>query len=328
VSRREFIVLLGAGLACPHIASTQQPSSLRRIGVMTAPSTNDPLARGQVKSLQEGLEIFSLRAGHEIDLLHRGGAADPRQAAATAKDLVAHAPEVIVVASTPAVAALLRETATIPIVFVNVADPVGSGFVKSIDRPGGTVTGFTNFELSMAGKWLQIVKEISPTTQRILALYDPGTRPSADYIRVAQTALQTTGLELQSVPVKIAEDIEAAISAFARVQHGALMVLPDVVTVGNRRLIVRLAAEYRLPAVYGFSFFAVEGGLVSYGPNSNDLFRRAGDYVARVLRGERPGDLPVQGPTKFELVINIAAAKALGLVVPPTLLAIADEVID
>jgi ABC-type uncharacterized transport system substrate-binding protein len=218
MKRREFLVLSSATfVAWPFAARAQLPNGSRRIGVLTDPSADDPLAKSQIASFQKALEMYNVG---DIDLIFRGGAADPRLAAANAKDLVALRPDVIVVASTPGVAALLRETTTVAIVFVKVADPEGSGFVKSIERPG-VVTGFTNFELSMAGKWVQMIKEMASTTQRVLAVYDPGTRPSADYLRVAQVAAASSKLEFQSVPIQGPPDIERAINAYASKPYGA-----------------------------------------------------------------------------------------------------------
>jgi putative tryptophan/tyrosine transport system substrate-binding protein len=235
---------------------------------------------------------------------------------------------VIVAATTPGIAALLRETRTIPIVFVQVADPVGQGFIANLARPGGNITGFTNFEFSLGGKWLEMLKEIAPQVARVALIFNPDTLPHAAFVDSFETAAPS--FAVQSVPISVhgPTEIEVAINAFAQEPNGGLVVLPDITFAVHRHQIIGLAAKYHLPAIYGFSYFAKDGGLVSYGPDPVDPFRRAPAYVDRILKGTNPGELPVQAPTKFELVINLKTAKTLGLTVPPSLIARANEVIE
>jgi putative ABC transport system substrate-binding protein len=248
---------------------------------------------------------------------------------AEAAELVSQKPDVIVASSTPAVEAVRAETRTIPILFVQVVDPVAAGFVASLARPGGNLTGITNFEFSMGGKWLQILKDISPRLARVAVLYNPETAPFAgSLLRSVEAAAPAFAMEPTDTPVQDKVGTERAIDAFAQGSNGGLLVLPDVSTLLHRDLIISRAAQHRLPAVYPFRFFAVNGGLVSYGVEAADTYRQIASYVDRILRGAKPEELPVQAPTKFELTINLKTAKALGLTMPPTLLATADEVIE
>jgi putative ABC transport system substrate-binding protein len=244
-----------------------------------------------------------------------------------AKELVALQPDVMLIQSTGFVAALRRESSTIPIVFVNIADPVGSGFVASLARPGGNLTGFMSFEASIAGKWLAMLKEIAPRLVRVAFVANPKTAPYDYFLRAAQAAAPSLAIELVSSPVENAADIERTIEFFARVPKGGLFLPPDVTTTPDRELIIALAARHRLPAVYGSRAFVAGGGLMFYGNDQIDTFRQAASYVVRILHGEKPADLPVQAPTKYEMVLNLKTAKALGLIIPETLLATADEVI-
>jgi putative tryptophan/tyrosine transport system substrate-binding protein len=235
---------------------------------------------------------------------------------------------VIFAATTPAVAALVRQTRTIPIVFVQVGDPVGQGFVASLARPGGNMTGFTPYEFSLGGKWLEILKDIAPQVARVALVFNPDTVPYAGFVRSAEAAASSLAVHAVPAPVRSPSEIEMAIKAFAQEPSGGLVLFPDVSTAAHRKRIIELAAEYRLPTVYGLLFFATDGGLVAYGPDSVEPYRRAATYVDRILKGANPGELPVQAPTKYELIINVKTAKALGLTVPPSLVAQADEVIE
>jgi len=332
VTRREFIALIGgAAAAWPLAARAQQSGGMRRIGVLTTFSDRDALAEGWLAAFRKGLDELEWRDGRNVQIDYRRAAGDADRLRAFAKELVARQPDVIFAVTTPAVAALLAVTRTLPIVFAQVSDPVGSGFVASLARPGGKVTGFTNIniESSIGGKWLQLVKQIAPAVRRVAMIYNPPTSPFARYyLRPFEAAGPAYGVQASAAAVDSDVDIENALAALAREPGGGFVVLPDTFTGMHRDQIVALAARYRLPAVYPFRWFAEIGGLLSYGIDSDDMFRRAASYVDRILKGEKPADLPVQAPTKFELVINLKTAKALGLEVPPTLLALADEVIE
>jgi len=248
---------------------------------------------------------------------------------AIAKEFVDLKPDVIFAGNTPSVEALLRETRTIPIVFTNLADPVGTGLIESLARPGGNATGFTAYEYSLAGKWLEMLKEIAPAVTRVVVLFNPETAPYAQhYLSFIETSAPGFGVTANAAPVRSITEIEAAIEAQTRALGGGLVVLPDTFTFSNRVAQIALAARHRLPAIYALRGQAIDGGLLSYGPDAIDLYRRAAGYVDRILKGEKPADLPVQAPTKYELVINLKTAKALGLQIPDKLLALADEVIE
>jgi putative tryptophan/tyrosine transport system substrate-binding protein len=329
--RRDFIAALGSAAAWPLAARAQQAGGMRRIGVLTTFGDSDALAQGWDGAFRKGLDESGWHHGRNVQIDYRWAAGDADRLQAFAKELVALQPDVILAVTTPAVAALLRETRTLPIVFAQVSDPVGSGFVASLARPGANVTGFTNIniESSIGGKWLQLVKEIAPAVRRVAMIYNPPTSPFAGYyLRPFEAAGPTYGVQASAVAVHGEADIEKAIDALAREPGGGFVVLPDTFTGIHRDRIVSLAARYRLPAVYPFRWFVEIGGLLSYGIDSNDMFRRAASYVDRILKGAKPADLPVQAPTKYELVINLKTAKALGLTVPDKLLAIADEVIE
>jgi putative ABC transport system substrate-binding protein len=332
MKRREFIALIGGTLAaCPLGARAQQPHGTRRIGVLTTFSEDDALAEGWLAAFRKGLEEADWRDGRNVQIDYRRAAGDADRLRTFAQELVALHPDVIFAVTTPTVAALLRETRTLPIVFAQVSDPVGSGFVASLARPGGNVTGFTNIniESSIGGKWLQLVKQIAPAVQRVAMIYNPPTSPFAGYyLRPFEAAGPPFAVQASAAPVDSDADIENALAALAREPGGGFVVLPDTFTGIHRQQIVSLAARYHLPAVYPFRWFAEIGGLLSYGIDSDDMFRRAASYVDRILKGAKPADLPVQAPTKYELLINLKTAKALGLDVPQTLLVTADEVIE
>jgi putative tryptophan/tyrosine transport system substrate-binding protein len=330
--RREFIGLVGvATVARPIVGRAQQASRMRRIGLLTTFSDSDALAEGWLTAFRKGLDELGWRDGHNVQIDYRRAAGDAERLAAFAKDLVTLQPDVVFAVTTPAVATLLRETHTLPIVFAQVSDPVGSGFAASLARPGGNVTGFTNIniEASIGGKWLELVTQIAPAVRRVIMIYNPPTAPFANYyLRPFEAAGTAQGVQARPAAVDSDTEIENTLDSLAREPGGGFVVLPDTFTGIHRDQIVSLAAHYRLPAVYPFRWFAEIGGLLSYGIDSDDMFRRAASYVDRILKGEKPAELPVQAPTKFEMVINLKTAKALGIGVPPMLLATADEVIE
>jgi putative ABC transport system substrate-binding protein len=319
---------LGGAAAWPVVAVAQQPA-MRRIGVLMGLAASDPEAQLRVNAFEAGLRDLGWTKGRNLRIEYRWAPNDPNLLRMLAAELVAMAPDLILPVSTPVLAALLKESSTIPMVFVQVIDPVGSGFVPNLARPGGNVTGFTNFEFSMGGKWLQTLKEIGPRIRRVGVIFNPETAPYAkSFTQPMETAAHTLSIEQLPMPVRDAAAVGDAIDAVAREPNSGLIVLPDGSTVIYRDAIIGGAARHRLPAVYPFRVFAVSGGLLSYGTDVADPFRRAASDVDRILNGVKPADLPVQAPTKFELVINLKTAKALGLIIPETLLATADEVIQ
>ncbi len=330
MKRREFITLLGGAAAWPLAARAQQADGMRRIGVLIPFAESDTEAQSQVRAFQEAFQKLGWQEGRNIRIDYRWTGGDVDRIRTSAKELVELHPDVILGRSTPVIAALLKESRTIPIVFVVVSDPVGEGFVANMAKPGGSVTGFTNVESSLGGKWLALLKEIVPGISHVSVMLNPKTAPGGGsyYLRLVESAAAALGIQLIVSPIQDATEIERAIDKISRDANGGLVVMPDVTTVAHRKLIVSLAAEHRVPAVYGFRSFAKDGGLVSYGVDLIDLYRRGATYVDRILHGVKPSDLPVQAPTGFELIINLKSAKALGLTVPPSLLATADEVIE
>ncbi len=330
--RREFITVLGGlAVAWPIAAQSQQPAEAKRqIAVLLPFAENDSETRPHLDIFRGRLKELGWDEDRNTKIIVRSGAGDIGQIRALAKELVALGPDVIVGRSTPVTKSLLQATTKIPIVFLVVSDPVGDGIVASFAKPGGNVTGFTNVEASLGGKWLETLKDISPGVKQAAIIFDPKTSPGGGsyYLRLVEKAAASIALKVVSAPVKDGADIERNIIAFGREPNGGLVVLPDVTTGANRALIIRLAKEHRLPAIYGYRYLASEGGLLSYGVDVGNLYSRAATYVDRILRGESPRDLAVQAPTKFELVINLKTAKALGLDVPPRLLVRADEVIE
>jgi putative ABC transport system substrate-binding protein len=327
--RREFIMLLGGAAATwPLVAQAQQSDQMRRIGVLMNIAASDPEGQSRVAAFRQGLQDIGWNEGRNVRIDYRWDANDAVRSRRYAVELIALAPDVILAAASPAVAALQEATRTVPIVFATVIDPVGAGFVESLARPGGNTTGFTLFEYSMSGKWLELLKEIAPRVKRVAVLRDPGIAAGAGQLGAIQAMAPSFGVELSPVGVRDAGEIERAITAFVRASNSALIVTPSPLALVNRELIATLAARHRLPAVYGFRYHATVGGLISYGPDSVDPYRRAAGYVDRILKGEKPAELPVQAPTKYELVINLKTAKALDLTVPPSLLGRADEVIE
>ena len=331
MKRRDFLGVLSSAVAgFPLIAHAQQPERERRIGILIPLAESDSQAQTEVMAFRERLQQLGWTEGRNARIDRRWAAGDVGRIQAYAKELVALQPDVILARTTPATAAILQETRTIPIVFVGASDPVGAGFAASMGRPGGNATGFTNVEASMGGKWVEVLKEINPRIARIAVMFNPKTSPGGGsfYLHLVQDAARSIAVEAVATPVQDASEIEQTIEAFAREPARGLLVQPDVTTHSNRALIISLAAKHRLPAVYTFPFYVTEGGLASYGVDVVDLYRRAATYVDRILRGEKPAELAVQGPIKFELSINLKTAKALGLTVPPTLLARADAVVE
>ena len=332
MQRRDFITLVGgAALAAPLAARAQQPARVRRVGVIMGMVDSDPQGQLNIQALQKGLHERGLNDGQNLRLDIRFGVDSVENRQLAVANILANSPEVIVTQGTSITDVLRQRTQTVPVVFTVVSDPVGSGFIKSFARPGGNLTGFTSlFEPSLAAKWVGLLKEIAPGVSRVGILYNPqlaagGGLYIARPVEMAADALGVTSIRL---PVQTPADIEQAIDKFAQEPGGGLISPPDPTILPNRDLIVLLAARHRLPAVYPYRFFLTGGGLMSYGMDYADVFRRAAEYVDRILKGENPAELPVQSPTKFELVINLKTAKALGLIVPPTLLTRADEVIE
>jgi putative tryptophan/tyrosine transport system substrate-binding protein len=326
IGRREFITLLGGAATWP-LAARAQSERLRRVAVLMVQAANDAEGQSRLAAFLQALRQLGWTEGQNFRIDIRWATAN-EHARRQSEELTALAPDVILATATLAVAPLQQVTRTIPIVFVNIVDPVGAGFVTSLARPGGNTTGFTAFEYGISGKWLELLKEIAPGVTRVAVLRDPGTVSGIGQFAAIQSMAPGLRVELIPTDVRDALEIERDIAAFARTSAGGLIVTGSPSATLHRELIATLAAQHKLPAVYAFPFFATSGGLISYGPNTIDQYRRAASYVDRILKGEKAGDLPVQAPTKYELVINLKTAKALGLEVPPTLLARADEVIE
>jgi putative ABC transport system substrate-binding protein len=326
MKRRAFLTLLGGAAASPLPARGQQPDRIRRIGVLTGSSPNDGQSQKRIEALKQRLDELGWREGRNLRIDRWAGEIELGDAQAAA--LVASAPDVIVVTGNPGVAALRRQTHAIPIVFAQVGDPVGSGFVSSLARPGGNVTGFMHYEPAMGGKWLEALKDIAPGVSRALILLLPEVKANVENVREAQTTGPVLQVAVTAAGIHNAGDIEREVTAFARVPNGGLIVLPNPIGGKNSKLIAALAISHRLPAIAAFRYQVENGLLASYGIIVPDLYRRTAEYVDRILRGAKPADLPVQAPVKFELVINLKTAKALGLDIPARVLARADEVIE
>jgi putative ABC transport system substrate-binding protein len=327
--RREFITLIGGVAAWPLTARAQQPSGMRRIGVLMGYGENDSEAQDWVAAFRYGLQKLGWTEGRNIRIDTRWAASDTEAMKRLAQELVALQPDLILSQITPTTAALLQQTRTIPIVFAMVADPVGSGFVASFSQPGGNVTGFVTLEGSVGGKWLELLKEIAPRVARVAMLFNPATATFIEYyLNPFKAAATSFGVKAIAAPVHDTSELETVIATQARELNGGIVVIPDAFTVGHRTEITSLAARYRVPAVYPYRQFTEVGGLLSYGFDRLDNFRRAAGYVDRILKGAKPADLPVQATTKYELVLNLKTAKALGLDVPWFLQQRADEVIE
>jgi putative ABC transport system substrate-binding protein len=324
--RREVVALLCA--AWPLASRAQQGERVRRVGALMNLAVDDPESQARIATFVHGLQDLGWTDGRNVRVDVRWAAGDADRYRQSAAELVALLPDVILAVGTSAVAPLQQATRTVPIVFVNVTDPVGAGLVASLARPGGNGTGFTQFEYGMSGKWLELLKDIVPGLARAAVLRDPAQAPGIGQFAAIQAAAQSAGIELTPLDVRDAGEIERAVEAFARSPNSGLVVTASPSATVHRELIVTTAARHRLPAVYPFRFFATGGGLVSYGPDSIDPYRRAAGYVDRILKGEKPADMPVQAPTRYELVVNRKAARALALTIPETLLARADEVIE
>jgi putative ABC transport system substrate-binding protein len=324
VRRRSFLTLLGgAAAAWPVGVKAQQGERVRRVGMLTG--VDDPEAQARHAAFLQGLAQLGWTDGRNVRIDARFGAADARKYAA---ELVALAPDVLLAGGPLGLASLLQATRTVPIVFAIIPDPVGSGLVESLSRPGGNVTGFMQFEYNLSGKWPELLKEIAPGVTRAAVLWDPAVPAGIGQFAIIQAVAPSLGIDVSPVNLRDAAEIERGIGAFARSPNGGLIVTASGLAAAHRNLIHTLAARHKLPAVYVERFYVTGGGLISYGANFLDQFRRAAGYVDRILKGEKPADLPVQAPTKYELVINLKTARALGLTVPPTLLARADEVIE
>ena len=326
--RREFITLLGgAATMWPIAAHAQQGERVRRIGVLLNMSESDAAASTFVLAFRQGLQEAGWADGHNVRIDMRWGAGDRERYRTYATDLVTLVPDAILAATTDVVTSLQRASRDVPIVFVGIIDPVGSGLIASMARPGGNATGFTVFEYAIAAKWLELLKEIAPGVRRVAVLRDANVASGIGQFAAAQV-VAPVGIELSAIDMRNAGDVESAIATFAREPNGGLIVTAGAFGANNPQLITTLAARHNLPAVYPFRYFVNVGGLICYGPNYADQYRRAGTYIARVLHGEKPADLPVQAPVKYDLAINLQTARALGLEIPVTLLARADEVIE
>jgi ABC-type uncharacterized transport system substrate-binding protein len=330
VKRRAFITLLGgAAAAWPLAARAQQAERVRRVAFLHAFAENDPEVLSRVSAFRQGLEALGWSENRKIRVEHRYASGDLGRIQTYVVELVRSTPDVIAASSTPIITALKQATDTIPIVFSVVNDPVGQGFVATLSRPGGNITGFSFIDFPLIGKWLERLKEIAPGVRRVMFIFNPDTSPFYPvFLREFGAAPTSLGVELSAAPVHNEAEIEAAITTFVREPGGGLIGAADVFINTRRGLIMALAERHRLPAIYAFRQYVTEGGLISYGPDSVDIVRRSASYVDRILKGEKPADLPVQAPVKYELVVNLKTAKALGLTVPAPVLARADEVIE
>jgi putative ABC transport system substrate-binding protein len=328
VNRREFITLLGGAAAVwPLAARAQQAEQMRRIGVLMNTSADEPESQARLAAFMQGLQELGWAVGRNMRIDHRWSPGDLVRLRKDAAELVALRPEVILAGVGGTTATLQQVTRTIPIVMAQGIDPVGNGFVDSLARPGGNTTGFIQFEYSLAGKWMELLKEVAPGTTRVGVLREPGPAAIGQWTMI-QAVAQSLGVELKPIELRDANEIERAVTAFARSPNAGLIVVVSAASLTHRELIITLAARHRLPAVYAYRVFVTHGGLITYSPDIASQYRRAAGYVDRILKGETPADLPVQTPTKYELVINLKTANALGLEVPATLLARADEVIE
>jgi len=330
VNKREFVTLLGGVSAMwPLAAHAQQSDRMRRVVFLHGLSEGDPELQTRVAAFREELAKLGWTESRDIQVEHRFAGGDLQRIQTYTAEVIASSPDLIVATGTPVVAALKQATRTIPIVFAVVNDPAGQGFVESLARPGGNITGFSYVDFPMIGKWMELMKEIVPSTKRITLMFNPQTAPYYSlFLREFGAAATPLAVELSATPVSTASEIDAAIREYARGRESALIAAPDPFINSHRGLIIALAQIYGIPTLFGFRQHVHDGGLISYGPGSVEIVRRSASYVDRILKGERPAELPVQSPTKYELAINLRTAKALGLEIPPTLLARADEVIE
>ena len=328
MKRREFITLIGgAAIVWPLTARAQQDQRVRRIGVLSALAEDDPESLARREAFEQALKALNWTNGSNLRIDYRWAATDPERIRKLATEIIALEPDVVLTSGSIVVPPMMQATRTIPIVFVQVIDPVGSGFIKSLARPGGNITGFTQFEYSLAAKWVELLKQIAPQVTRAAVIRDPTRGPGIGQFAVVQAVAPSLGMELSAINALDVSEMESTVAEFARSPNGGL-----VVTVGgtafHRNEIIALAAKHRLPAVYPYSYFVRGGGLISYGPDTIDQFRRAADYIDRIFKGEKPANLPVQAPTKYQTVINVKTAKTLGIEIPASLLVRADEVIE
>src|SRR5262245_16813906 len=328
--RREFIkVIAGSAAAWPLAARAQKDERMRRLGWLAGGlGANDPESQARKAAFLQGLRELGWNEGQNIQIDFRWGAGSADAIRKYAAELIAFAPDVTLASGSQAAHALQQASRTIPIVFAQVPDPIGAGFVDSLARPGGNATGFTTFEYGIGAKWLELLKQIAPSVKRVAVLRDPANPAGSGQWGAIQSAASSAGVELSSVSSRATDEIERAITAFARQPNGGLIMTGSTTAAARRDTIIALVTRQKLPAIYPYRYYAVSGGLISYGPDTVDQYRRAAGYVDRILKGEKPSDLPVQASTKYELVINLKTAKALGLTVPPSLLATADEVIE
>jgi putative ABC transport system substrate-binding protein len=328
VRRREFISLLGGVASWPLAAGAQQAERVPKVGILSAFAESDPETQRNVAAFRQALEKRGWNDGHNIRIDYRWGGADPERIRTQASELVSLMPDVILVSSGLALQPLRQQTSTIPIVFTQIADAVSAGFVTSLARPGGNVTDFTVAESTLYGKLLELLKEAAPQVTRVAVIFNPDQIPQAGMLHAIEAAATPLKVQLTMAGVRNVAEAENAVDQFARAANGGLIVLPNPITIGNRQLIIAMAARHRLPAAYAFRVFVADGGLISYGVDMPEQYRQAAGYVDRILHGEKPADLPVQQPTKFELAINVKTAKGLSLQIPDKLIALADEVIE
>src|SRR5262249_11634166 len=327
IRRREFITLLGGAAVWPLAARAQQPERMRRVGVLMNANADEPEAKARLEAFLQGLRELGWTVGRNLRIDYRWSVGDSLRLNKDAMELLALDPEVVLAGVGATTPALRNATRTVPVVFASVIDPVGAGHVDSLARPGGNMTGFIQFEYSLSGKWLELLKEVAPRVTRVAILREPGAAGIGQWA-ILQAVANSLNVEVKPIGLSEASEIERAISAFAEAPNTGLIAVVSAASLRHRELIIRLAAQNRMPAVYAYRVFVTDGGLMTYGPDTASQYRRAAGYVHRILKGEKPADLPVQAPTKYELVINLKTAKALGLDVPPSLLARADEVIE
>jgi putative ABC transport system substrate-binding protein len=325
--RREFLGILGGAAAWPVASKAQQAERVRRVGILNILGADDPEAQARKAVFEQTLEQLGWSVGRNLKIENRQVGDDTDSLRRYAAELVALAPDVILSVGSLTLAPLQQATRTIPIVFVNVPDPVGAGFVESMAHPGGNITGFSNFEYSMSGKWAELLKQIAPNVTRALVLRDPTSAAGIGQFAAVRSVAQSLGVELTPVNVRDTDEIERNVAAFARSGNGGMIVTSGG-TGARRELIIGLASRHKLPSVYPYRYYAIDGGLMTYGPNTLDPVRRAAGYLDRILKGEKPADMPVQAPTKYELIVNLKTAKTLGLSIPQSLLATADELIE